>query len=297
MKNVPESTSVLDAFGLEEIPKTPPHVVDPKRKNKKSTRTKVTTIIPNSEAFRLAELKTQDPAVFAHILADHFVAREHMENSAAATTRPSPLPSSLPVRQKIARPAAGTANLGSFRSWQFGERCLATYRVLFGRPLWAASTPTSLPQYSPRPRKRKHVTPPTSSSSDSSETSNADLDAFELEPDATGDLLNLPMVDELLELQGEEVLAIGGKEDTHEDSFETEDMLAGLAMELNDGVDADTDIGGEAVDLWWGLDATGIDGVDSDSLLTEREEEELRFMTASASFTPDTSDLNDMETI
>ncbi|RLN61293.1 hypothetical protein BBJ29_007670 [Phytophthora kernoviae] len=120
------------------------------------------------------------------------------------------------------------------------------------------------------------MTPPTSSSSDSSETSNADqLDTFDLESDAAGELLNLPTVDELLELQGDEMLTMDDKEDTPEASLEAEDMLAGLAMELDDG----------------------LDGVDSGSLLTEREEEELRFMTASTSFAPDFPDLEDMETI
>ncbi|KAL8003390.1 hypothetical protein Plhal703r1_c13g0068191 [Plasmopara halstedii] len=64
-----------------------------------------------------------------------------------------------------------SVNLGSLNTSQISERCLATHRLLFGRPLWAGA--------SPRPRKRKHAT-------------DSAVDFSYTEP--------LPTVDKLLEL-------------------------------------------------------------------------------------------------
>lgn len=172
------SAAALDAYDFDDASAATQELVDEckrrnwnsraKRQQHSSVSSSSTTsgnagasasVAAATDSLRFADLRTQDPSVFAHLLADHFVAKEAAATAPCAPAKP----------QHRARPVAGAVSLGSFRSWQFGERCLATYRVLFGRPLWTAATPAAVPVCSPRPRKRKHVTPPTSSSSESSE--------------------------------------------------------------------------------------------------------------------------------
>jgi hypothetical protein len=221
-----------------------------------------------ADTFRFADLKSQDPAAFAHLLADHFVAKEAAVASPRAPAKP----------QQLARPAAAAVGLGSFRSWQFGERCLATYRVLFGRPLWKASASTTAPPPSPRPRKRKHVTPPSSCSSDEA----GQMRVLQLDESAEdGELLSLSTVDELLELQADDVLE-DGKTETLEAS---DDVLADLVVALGGELGPDAAAGADSIDLLWDLDASDVDG---GAMLTEGEEEELRFLAAAPStFSPD----------
>ncbi|KAL3664991.1 hypothetical protein V7S43_010166 [Phytophthora oleae] len=238
------SSSSLDAYDFEDASAATQGIVDAcKRRNfrhrsraKRPQRNqqRVKSTCATGETYQFTDTRSQDPAVFAHLLADHFVARE-ASNVAVAS------PPESAKSQQLVRPVAGTVGLGSFRSWQFGERCLATYRVLFGRPLWAATT--SVPPASPRPRKRKHGMPPTSS---------------ELEMEAsTGEMLVLPTVDELLELPADDTFELDGAAE--------EDVLAGL------------DLSGDAdgMDLLWDLDASEV----GEAMLTEGEEEELRFLT------------------
>ncbi|KAG3101253.1 hypothetical protein PI124_g14570 [Phytophthora idaei] len=245
------ASSSLDASDFDDASAATQEIVDAcKRRNchnrvKQRSSQRVATSC--TDPFRFADVRSQDPAAFAHLLADHFVAREASNAAVAASAKP----------QQLARPVAGSVGLGSFRSWQFGERCLATYRVLFGRPLWAAPA-------SPRPRKRKHVTPPTSSSSDSSDDVDH-MSLLELEG------MPLPTVDELLELPTDETFALEDKTDT---ALE-EDVLAGLA-----GLGTDADTGGDSIDLLWELD-----DVDGGVMLPEGEEAELRFL-ATSPFAP-----------
>ncbi|KAF1793142.1 hypothetical protein GQ600_16113 [Phytophthora cactorum] len=230
------ASSSLDAYDFDDASAATQEIVDAcKRRNchnrvKQRSSQRVATSC--TDPFRFADVLSQDPAAFAHLLADHFVAREASNAAVAASAKP----------QQLARPVAGSVGLGSFRSWQFGERCLATYRVLFGRPLWAAPA-------SPRPRKRKHVTPPTSSSSDSSD----DVDHM---------TVGTPT---------DETFALEDKMDT---ALE-EDVLAGLA-----GLGTDADTGGDSIDLLWELD-----DVDGGVMLPEGEEAELRFL-ATSPFAP-----------
>ncbi|ETM35584.1 hypothetical protein L914_17539 [Phytophthora nicotianae] len=262
------ASSSLDACGFVDASTANQDVVDAcKRRNGHSrARSKRQQCISQMAAMsctdqpRSADVRSQDPAAFAQLLADHFVARESSIATVAAFAKP----------QQLARPVAGSVGLGSFRSWQFGERCLATYRVLFGRPLW--SVPTS-----PRPRKRKYVTPPTSSSSDSS-TDVDEMSALELE-ETTGELLPLPTVDELLELPTDETFASDGKTDA---ALDEEDVLAGLSIDLGLGPDADT--GEDSIDLLWELDTSDVDG----GTMLAGGEEELRFLA------PDGEDMEDV---
>ncbi|RLN57946.1 hypothetical protein BBJ28_00002601 [Nothophytophthora sp. Chile5] len=226
----------------------------------------VAAAFPNAEGPRAADLKTQDPVAFAQILADEFLAREAAEST----------PTVVPRQRLQASPPGNAVSLGSFGNWQFGERCLATYRVLFGRPLWASA--------SPRPLKRKHSTPPTSCSSDGSdgsENSSVDqLNRFDLVGGVgeVGDLLPLPTVDELLELQADETLP---------GASEAEDVLAGLALDLDVAMDVETAAGADAVDLLWSLEPNEVDEAVA---LTEAEEEELRFLVASPAPNPPDGD-------
>ncbi|KAF4136097.1 hypothetical protein GN958_ATG14713 [Phytophthora infestans] len=220
-------------------------------KHQQRSSQRVTT--SRADPIRLADVRSQDPAAFAHLLADHFVAREASNAVVAGSSHSQQL-------------VAGSVGLGSFRSWQFGERCLATYRVLFGRPLWSAPA-------SPRPRKRKHVTPPTSSSSDSSD----DADQVSV---LGLDEMPLPTVDELLELPTDETFALEGNTDAELE----EDVLADLAIDLGQ----DADAVGDSIDLLWELDACDVDG---GAILAEGEEEELRFLATSPTFAPDGEDM------
>ncbi|RLN61731.1 hypothetical protein BBJ28_00006184 [Nothophytophthora sp. Chile5] len=242
-----------------------------RRAGPRSSFALVTAALPNAENSRATDSKTQDPVVFAQILADEFLARESVE----ATPTP---PTAVSKQQLQASPPDNAVSLGSFGNWQFGERCLATYRVLFGRPLWSSA--------SPRPLKRKHSTSPTSCSSDGSdgsENSSVDqLNRFDLVGGGGEgeDLLPLPTVDELLELQTDETLP---------GASETEDVLAGLVLDLDVAVDVETEAGTDAVDLLWSLEPNEVDEAVA---LTEAEEEELRFLVASpAPNPPDGDDL------
>ncbi|KAK1946830.1 hypothetical protein P3T76_002382 [Phytophthora citrophthora] len=248
------ASSSLDAYDFEDASAATQGIVEAcKRRNfrhqaraKRPQRNQQRVMSTNSPGatYQFANASSQDPAVFANLLADHFVARE-ASNAVVAS------PSASANSQQLVRPVAGTVGLGSFRSWQSGERCLATYRVLFGRPLWAATS--SIPPASPRPRKRKHVLPPTSSEVNAGN---------ELEMEASsGEMLVLPTVDELLELPVEL------------DEAAEEDVLAGLAIDLGGlGTEA-ADVDG--MDLLWDLDASDVGA----AILTEGEEEELRFLT------------------
>ncbi|KAH7468825.1 hypothetical protein KRP22_011737 [Phytophthora ramorum] len=242
MKHPGSPSAALDAFDLDAEEATADEY---KRRNcsssnSKSKRQQRAKVVTSADTLRFAELKSQDPSVFAHLLADHFVAREAAGAGASPPARP----------QQLARPVAGATGLSSFRSWQFGERCLATYRVLFGRPLWTAAT-------TPRPRKRKHVTPPTSSSSEGSDGGGGD--ALE----STEELLALPTVDELLELPTDVAFELDDTEEV------PDDVLASLAIGLDEGLDEDAAVGGDAIDLLWDFDASEVDG---GVMLTEGEE-------------------------
>ncbi|KAG7378118.1 hypothetical protein PHYPSEUDO_010542 [Phytophthora pseudosyringae] len=288
-------SSPLDAYDFEDASVATQEVVGACKRRDCHNRAKAKRqqrnsqrVATASEPFRFADARSQDPAVFAHLLADHFVARE-ASNAAAA---PPPAPAKP---QQLTRPVAGSASLGSFRSWQFGERCLATYRVLFGRPLWATTTLTSVPPASPRPRKRKHATPPTSNSSDGSEDGVDQLNALELEETgAVGELLALPTVDELLELPTDDSFELDGKADGDAAPLE-EDVLAELAIDLDAGLGPDADTGADCIDLLWEFDASDVDG---GVMLAEGEDEELRFLATSPSaFAPVSPDGEDMEDI
>ncbi|OWY96683.1 hypothetical protein PHMEG_00032992 [Phytophthora megakarya] len=213
--------------------------------------------VMTTDTFRCSDVKTQDPTAFANLLADHFVARE-----AAASVTPR-------KAQQWARPVAGAVGLGSFRSWQFGERCLATYRVLFGRPLWGATMPTSVPLTSPRPRKRKHVTP-------------MDEDSVEL---GGTEMLSLPTVDELLELPTEDPFGFDMKETVPLE----EDVLAGLAIDLDE--ELEDDMVGDGMDLLWDLE------VEESAMVTEGHEG-MRFLpTSPSALSPVSLNGEDMEDI
>ncbi|KAE9356918.1 hypothetical protein PF008_g3399 [Phytophthora fragariae] len=279
-----QHVAALDAYDFDDASAATQEIVDEcKRRSchsraKRQQRGSSTAISHHStdagaatDALRFADVRTQDPAVLAHLLADHFVAKGASNAALAAPSAPA-------KPQHRARPVAGAVSLGSFRSWQFGERCLATYRVLFGRPLCSAATPTVVPPCSPRPRKRKHVTPPTSSSSESSEGDQ--LDMMELE--TTGEMLALPTVDELLELPTDDVFVVDGKADVSATPLEADDVFTGLALDLDAGLGSDATVGGDPIDLLWDLDADG--GV-----------EELRFLAPSpSSFSPVSEAMQDI---
>ncbi|KAG1698369.1 hypothetical protein DVH05_014872 [Phytophthora capsici] len=240
--------SSLDSYDFEDASAVTQGIVEAcKRRNirhqaraKRPQRNQQRVISTTSTGDQFADVRNQDPAVFAHLLADHFVAREASNVVAASPPANS---------QQLVRPGVASVGLGSFRSWQFGERCLATYRVLFGRPLWAATS--SVPLTSPRPRKRKHVMPT------SSETSELEV--------KSGEMLVLPTVDELLGLPADETFELDGAAE--------EDVLAGLAVDLS-GLGAEA-VDADGMDLLWDLDASDVGGV----MLTEGEEAELRFLT------------------
>ncbi|GMF35221.1 unnamed protein product [Phytophthora lilii] len=274
MKHAPPAA--LDADDFDDAVQ---QVVDECRRGGHSGAKRASRVVAcaAAESLRFADFKSQDPAAFAHLLADHFVAREASNVAAPPPAKPS-------------RPVAGAVSLGSFRSWQFGERCLATYRVLFGHPLWAATTPTAVPACSPRPRKRKHVTPPTGSS-DSSHCRNGVDQLNELVELGAGELVSLPTVDELLELPMDAPLVLDARTDATQTGLEADDVLAGLALGLDEGLDPEPDAGDDNIDLLWDLDAVEVEC----AMLTEGEEEELRFLATSPdAFSPVSPD-EDME--
>ncbi|GMF41880.1 unnamed protein product [Phytophthora fragariaefolia] len=290
MKHAAVTHCALDAYDFDDASAAAQELVDEcrswKRRTKRQQRrgssvngadnaaTGAAAAAP--DALRFTDLRAQDPAVFAHLLADHFVAKE-ANNAAASAALP------LESRQRP-RPVAGAVSLASFRSWQFGERCLATYRVLFGRPLWAAATPTSVPPFLPCPRKRMQVTLPTSSSSESSEGD--ELDAMALE--TTEEMLAMPTVDELLELPTDDMFSVDGRADMTREPLEEDDMLTEMALDLDAG-----DMG-DAIDLLWELDAADVDG---GAMLTGSDDE-LRFLTASpSSFSPISREAEAMQDI
>lgn len=154
-----------------------------------------------ADASHFANVRVEDPAAFAHLLADQFVARE---TSSVPLTKPPPL-------------VSDAVKLASFEKWQASERCRATYRVLFGRPLWAPA--------SPRPGKQTFVT------------------------DDRGDAV-LPTVDELLELAMDETLLAP---DTTNATLEDDTVLLDLALAFDNNMEATEEE--DLTDLLWAFDA------------------------------------------